>query len=178
MKPYAALLIVDGKSNVKERYLIPGGKQYGVRLMRLDEKPTNIPTSLWGRHGWSTGCYTLDDGIKEVIVSNSRSPTSEVDKQACIHWLIMEMEVPLCKLTYLLIQKLVTIGNALRLHGNIPGSWISALHIAVQWEMTHRTGAERMTDPHPCLPESGKAKLVFSLRGRALDERPEDEIEQ
>ena len=145
MKPYAALLIEDGKSNVKERYLIPGGKQSGVRLMRLDEQPTNIPTSLWGRHGWSTGCYTLDDGIKEVIVSNSRSPTSEVDKQACIHWLTM-------------------------------GSWIPALHIAVQWEMTHRTGAERMTDPHPCLPELGKAKLVFSLRVRALDERPEDEI--
>ena len=113
MKPYAALLIEDGKSIVKERYLIPGGKQSGVRLMRLDEKPTNIPTSLWGRQGWSTWCYILDEVIKEAIVSNSRSPTSEVDKQACIHWLTMEMEVPLCKLLYLLMKKLVTTGNAL-----------------------------------------------------------------
>ena len=155
IKLYAALLIDDGMSNVKEGYLTLGGKQSGVRLMLIDEKPTNIPTSLWGRYGWSTWCYTLEDVIKEAIASNSRGPTQEVDKQAYIHWLIMEMEVPLCKLPYLLMKGLVTTGNernnisSLRLHGNIPGSWISALHMAVQWEMTHRTWADiKLSDWH------------------------------
>ena len=123
--------------------------------MLVDERPANIPTSLWGRYGWSTWCYNLEDVIKEAIASNSRGPTQEVDKQVSIHWLIMEMEVPLCKLPYLLMKGLVTTGNernnisSLRLHGNIPGSWISVLHMAVQWEMAHKTWADiKLSDWH------------------------------
>ena len=140
---------------MKEGYLTLGGKQLGVRLRLIDEKPANIPTSLWGQHGWSTWCYNLEEVIKEAIASNSRGPTLEVDKQVPIHWLIMEMEVPLCKLPYLLMKGLVTTGNernnifSLRLHGNIPGSWISVLHMAVQWEMTHKTWADiKLSDWH------------------------------
>ena len=97
----------------------------------------------------------FEDVIKEAIASNSRGPTQEVDKQTSIHWLIMEMEVPLRKLPYLLMKGLVTTGNernnisSLRLHGNIPGSWITMLHMAVQWEMTHKTWADiKLSDWH------------------------------
>ena len=133
IKLYAALLINENKSNVKEGYLT---MQSCVCLKLVDDRPANIPTSLWGRYGWSTWCYNLEDVIKEAIASNSRGPTQEVDKQTSIHWLIMEMEVPLRKLPYLLMKGLVTTGNernnisSLRLHGNIPGCWITTLHKA------------------------------------------------
>ena len=149
---YAALLVNDSESDVKNGYLV---LQSGVRLELMDERPANIPTSLWGRYGWSTWCYSLEDVIKEAIASNSRGPTLEVDKQTSIHWLIMEMEVPLAKLPYLLKKGLATTGNernnisSFRLHGNIPGSWITTLHMAVQWEMTHKTWADiKLSDWH------------------------------
>ena len=148
LKLYAALLVDDEASNVKEGYLVLGGRLSGTRLVIIDERPANIPTSLWGDYGWSTWCYTMEDVIKEAIASNSRGPTQEVAKQSSIHWLIMELDIQLCKLPYLLMKCLVTTGrernniSSLRLHGNIPGSWISSLHMAEQWEMTHQTWAD------------------------------------
>ena len=59
-----------------------------------------------GIHGWSTWCYNLDDVIKEATASNSRGSTQGVDKQTSIQWLIMEMEVLLSKLPYLLMRGL------------------------------------------------------------------------
>ena len=64
LKLYAALLVDARASNVQEGYLALGGRQPGARLMIIDEKPANIPTSLWGDYGWSTWCYTLEDVIK------------------------------------------------------------------------------------------------------------------
>ena len=142
---YAALLVNDIESNVKKGYLV---LQSGDRLELINEQLTNIPTALWGRYGWSTWCYSLEDVIMEAIASNSRGPTMEVDKQAPIHWLIMEMEVSLGKLPHLLKKGLVTTGkernniSSLRMHGNIPGNWITTLHMAVQWEMTHKKWAD------------------------------------
>ena len=153
LKLYAALLVDADESNKKEGYLVLGGRQSGVHLTIIDERPKNIPTSLWGEYGWSTWCYTLEDVIKEAIASNSRGPTQEVAKQSSIHWLIMEMDIQVCKLPYLLMKGLVTTGkernniSSIRLHGNIPGSWLSALHMAEQWEMTHKTWADiRLSD--------------------------------
>ena len=68
IKLYAALLVNDNESNVKGGYLT---LQSGVRLWLIDERPSNISTSLWGRYGWSTWCYNLEDVIKEAIASNS-----------------------------------------------------------------------------------------------------------
>ena len=45
IKLYAALLVDDNESNVKGGYLT---LQSGVRLWLIDERPANIPTSLWG----------------------------------------------------------------------------------------------------------------------------------
>ncbi len=105
LKLYAALLVDDEASNVKEGYLVLGGRLSGARLMIIDERPANIPTSLWGDYGWSTWCYTLEDVIKEAIASNSRGPTQEVAKQSFIHWLIMELDIQLCKLPDLLMKR-------------------------------------------------------------------------
>ena len=142
---YAALLVNNIESNVKQGYLV---LQSGDRLELINEMLTNVPTALWGQYGWSTWCYNLEDVIKEAIASNSRGPTMEVDKQAPIHWLIMEMEMSLGKLPHLLKKGLITTGKernnipSLRMHGNIPGNWITTLHVAVQWEMTHKTWAD------------------------------------
>ena len=142
---YAALLVNSTESNVKQGYLV---LQSGHRLGLINEMLTRVPTELWGQYGWSTWCYNLEDAIKEAIASNSRGPTMEVDKQIPIHWLIMEMEMSLSKIPHLLKKGLITTGkernniSSLRMHGNIPGNWITTLHMAVQWEMTHKTWAD------------------------------------
>ena len=51
LKLYAAFLVDDEASNVKEGYLVLGGRLSGTRLMIIDERPANIPTSLWGDYG-------------------------------------------------------------------------------------------------------------------------------
>ena len=148
LRLYAALLVDAETSNVEGGYLALGGRISGSRLKIINGKPENIPTSLWGSYGWSTWCYTMEDVIKEAIASNSRGPTLEVAEQSSINWLIMELDIQLSKLPYLLMKGYVTTGkernniNSLRLHGNIPGTWISSLHLAEQWEMTHQTWAD------------------------------------
>ena len=46
LKLYAALLVDAEASNVKEGYLALGGRLSGARLVIIDERPANIPTSL------------------------------------------------------------------------------------------------------------------------------------
>ena len=41
------------------------------------------------------------------------------------------------------------------------------------WQVNDTGSPQKLTDLHSCFPEMGKAKLVSSLWGRALDERPE-----
>ena len=91
----------------------------------------------------------MEDAIKEAIASNSRGPIAEVAEQkASITWLIMEIETPLNKMPYLLKMGYVTTGkerngiNSIRMHGNIPGTWISSVHLAEQWGMSHQTWAD------------------------------------
>ena len=148
LRLYAALMIDVETSSLDGGYLALGGRTSGSRIKIINGKPENITTSLWGNYGWSTWCYTMEDVIKEAIASNSRGPTKEVAEQSTIKWLIMELDIQLNKMAYLLMKGYVTTGkernniNSLRLHGNIPGIWISSLHLAEQWEMTHQTWAD------------------------------------
>ena len=87
---------------IKEGYLT---LQSGVCLKLADERLANFPTSLWGQYGWYTWCYNF----KEAITSNSRGPTQEADKQTSSHWLIMETEAPLSKLSDLHVKGLILI---------------------------------------------------------------------
>ena len=54
----------------------------------------------------------MEDALKEAFASNSRRPVTEVvEQKASITWLIMELEIPLNKLPYLLKMGYVTTGN-------------------------------------------------------------------
>ena len=156
LRVYAALLVDIEASNVEGGHLALGGRTSGSHLKIINGQPENISTSIWGSYGWSTWCHTMEDAIKEAIASNSRGPTQEVAEQKpSINWLIMELDIQLSKLPYLLMKGYVTTGkernniNSFRLHGNIPGTWISSLHLAEQWGMTHQTWADiKLSDWH------------------------------
>ncbi len=136
-------------SDVGNGHLAPGGKTSQHHLKITDGKPEDLPTLIWGNYGWSRWCHTMEDAIKEAIASNSRGPIKEVAEQKpSINWLIMELDIQLNKLPYLLKMGYVTTGkerndiNSFRLHGNIPGTWISSLHLAEQLGMSHQTWAD------------------------------------
>ena len=156
LRIYAALLVDIEASNVGDGYLALGGNTAQHRLKITNGKPENLSTLIWGNYGWSTWCHTMEDAIKEAIASNSRGPIKEVAEQKLsINWLIMELDIQLNKLPYLLKKGHVTTGkernniNSFRLHGNIPGNWISSLHLAEQWGMSHQTWADiKLNDWH------------------------------
>ena len=138
LRLYAALLIDVETSSVDGGYLALGGRTYGSRIKIINGKPENITTSLWGNYGWSTWCYTMEDVIKEAIASNSRGPTKEVNEQSTIKWLIMELDIQLNKMTYLLMKVYVTTGKE---RNNINSL-----------RLLHQTGdlsRRSMSDPYP-----------------------------
>ena len=149
LKVYAALLVDIEASDVGNGHLALGGKTAPHHLKITDGKPEDLPTLIWGNYGWSTWCHTMEDAIKEAIASNSRGPIEEVAEQKpSINWLIMELDISLNKLPYLLKMGYVTTGKernditSFRLHGDVPGTWISSVHMAEQWGMSHQTWAD------------------------------------
>ena len=149
LKVYAALLVDTEASDAGRGHLALGGKTAPHHLNITNGKPDDLPTLIWGNYGWSTWCHTMEDAIKEAIASNSRGPIIEVAEQKpSITWLIMELEIPLNKLPYLLKMGYVTTGserngiNSIRMHGDVPGTWISSVHMAEQWGMAHQTWAD------------------------------------
>ena len=150
LKVYAALLIDAEASDTARGHLALGGKS-APRHLHIDAngKPGDLPTQIWGNYGWSTWCHLIEAAITEAIASNSRGPVTEVAEQkSSITWLIMELEIPLNKLPYLLKMGYITTGserngiNSIRLHGDVPGAWISSVHMAIQWGMAHQTWAD------------------------------------
>ena len=145
LKVYAALLIDTWALG----YLALGGGSAPGHLQTDSRgKPINLPTWLWGNYGWSTWCHLTEAAIKEAIASNSRGPVTEVAHQKpSIAWLMMELEIPLNKLPYLFKMNYITTGcerngiNSIRLHGDVPGAWISSVHMVIQRRMTHQTWA-------------------------------------
>ena len=145
IKVYAALLIDTWAVG----HLALGGRSAPGHL-QIDArgKPINLPTRLWGDYGWATWCHLTEDAIKEAIASNSRGPVTEVaDQKPYITWLMMELEIPLNKLPFLFKKGYITTGcerngiNSVRLHGDVPGDWISSVHRVIQKRMTHHTWA-------------------------------------
>ena len=73
LKVYAALLIDTEASDATRGHLALGGKT--AHYLNINHgKPEDLPTQWWGNYGWFTWCYVMEDIIKEVIASNSRSP--------------------------------------------------------------------------------------------------------
>ena len=131
--------------------ILPLGGKSAPGHLHIDAngKPGDLPTQIWGNYGWSTWCHLIEAAIREAIASNSRGPVTEVAEQkSSITWLIMELEIPLNKLPYLLKMGYITTGserngiNSIRLHGDVPGAWISSVHMAVQLGMAHQTWAD------------------------------------
>ena len=149
LKVYAALLIDTEASDADRGHLALGGRS-ALGHLHIDArgKPSNLPTQIWGNYGWSTWCHLIEAAIKEAIASNSRGPVTEVAEQKpSIAWLIVELEIPLNKLPYLFKMGYITTGyerngiNSIRLHGDVPGAWISSVHMVIQRRMTHQTWA-------------------------------------
>ena len=130
-------------------HLVLGGRAATGHLKRnKNGHPSDLLTQFWGNYGWSTRCHLIEAAIKEAIASNSRGPIAEIVKQKPIVWLILELEIPLNKLSYLFKMGHITTGtegngiNSIRLHGDVPGTWISSVHIVKQKTMTHHTWAD------------------------------------
>ena len=144
---YAALLIDLEASDMDRGHLVLGGRSATGHLKK-NCHPSDLLTQFWGNYGWSTWCHLIEAAIKEAIASNSRGPIAEIVKQKPIAWLILELEIPLNKLSYLFMMGHITTGterngiNSIRLHGDVPGSWISSVHIVKQKTMTHHTWAD------------------------------------
>ena len=148
LKVYAALQIDTEASDTSRGHLALVG-----RLLNINNgKPDDLPTLLWGNYGWSTWCHQIDAAIKEAIATNFRGPgTNTAVKIPSITWLIMELEIPLNKLPYLMMMGYITTGrlpkrgdregiNSIRLHGEVPGAWISSTHM-VTWVLRVPCGA-------------------------------------
>ena len=102
-----------------------------------------ISPQLWGNYGWSTWCHQIEAAIEEAIATNSRRPVTDAAEQPSITWLIMELEIPLNKLPYLMKMGYITTGeltkrgerkgiNSIRLHDDVPGAWISSVHMVTR----------------------------------------------
>ena len=129
-------------------HLVLGGRSIGHLNINTNGYPSDLLTQFWGNYGWSTWCHLIEAAIKEAIASDSRGPIAEIVKQEPIAWLILELEIPLNKLSYLFMMGYITTGterngiNSIRLHGDVPGAWISSVHIVKQRTMTYHTWAD------------------------------------
>ena len=143
LKVYAALQIDTEASDAARGHLALGGKT--AHLLNINNgKPGDLPTLLWGNYGWSTWCHQIDVAIEVAIATNSRGPvTNAAEKKPSITWLIMELEIPLNKLPYLMKMGYITTGeltkrgerkgiNSIRLHDEVPGAWISSVHMVTR----------------------------------------------
>ena len=146
---YAALLIDLEASDMDRGHLVLGGRSATGHLkINKNGHPSDLLTQFWGNYGWSTWCHLIEAAIKEAIASNSRGPTAEIVKQKPIAWLILELEIPLNKLSYLFMMGHITTGterngiNSIRLHGDVPGAWISSVHMVRQRTMAHHAWAD------------------------------------
>ena len=148
LKVYAALLIDLRASDMDSGHLVLGGRP-AIGHLNINAKgyPSDLLTQIWGNYGWSTWCHLIEAAIKEAIASNSRGPIAEMVKQKPIAWLILELEIPLNKLPYLFKMGHITTGierngiNSIRLHGDVPGAWISSVHMVIQRTMTYHAWA-------------------------------------
>ena len=146
---YAALLIDLKASDMDRGHLVLGSRST-IGHLNIDTNgfPSDLLTQFWGSYGWSTWCHLIEAAIKEAIASDSRGPIAEIVKQESIAWLILELEIPLNKLSYLFMMGHITTGterngiNSIRLHGDVPGTWISSVHIVKQRTMTYHTWAD------------------------------------
>ena len=144
---YAALLVVLKASDMDRGHLVLGGRSIVHLNINTNGYPSDLLTQFLGNYGWSTWCHLIEAAIKEAIASDSRGPIAEIVKQESIAWLILELEIPLNKLSYLFMMGYITTGterngiNSIRLHGDVPGAWISSVHIVKQRTMTYHTWA-------------------------------------
>ena len=129
-------------------HLVLGGRPaIGHLNINANGYPSDLLTQIWGNYGWSTWCHMIEAAIKEAIASNSRGPIAEMVEQKPIAWLILELEIPLNKLPYLFKMGHITTGierngiNSIRLHGDVPGAWISSVHMVIQRTMTYHDWA-------------------------------------
>ncbi len=148
LRVYAALLIDPRASDMDRGHLALGGRP-AIGHLNINARgyPSDLLTQIWGNYGWSTWCHLIEAAIKEAIASNSRGPIAEMVEQKSIAWLILELEIPLNKLPYLFKMGHITTGierngiNSIRLHGDVPGAWISSVHMVIQRTMTHHAWA-------------------------------------
>ena len=122
----AAMMMVGGS------VALGGGKHLNIK----NGKPGDLPTMLWGDRGWSTWCYQIDAAIEEAAATNSiGSPP--------FTWMIMELEIPLNKLPYLMEMGYITTGKlpkrddrygiySIRMHDVVPGEWISSVSMVTK----------------------------------------------
>ena len=149
LKVYAALLIDLRASDMDRGHLALGGRP-AIGHLNINAKgyPSDLLTQIWGNYGWSTWCHLIEAAIKEAIASNSRGPIAEMVEQKSIAWLILELEIPLNKLPYLFKMGHITTGierngiNSIRLHGDVPGAWISSVHMVIQRTMAYHAWAD------------------------------------
>ena len=114
-----------------------GGKYLNIE----NGKPGDLPTTLWGNWGWSTWCYQIDAAIEEAAATNSIGSIAE--EKPPFTWMIMELEIPLNKLPYLMEMGYITTGKlpkrgdrygiySIRMHDVVPGEWISSVSMVTK----------------------------------------------
>ena len=157
LKVYAALQIDTEASDAARGHLALGGKT--AHYLNINNgKPGDLPTQLWGNYGWSTWCYQIEAAIEEAIATNSRRPVTDAAEKHSITWLIMELEIPLNKLPYLMEMGYITTGklpkrgerkgiNSIRLHDEVPGAWISSVHMKTRVPSGASSGEQPVPAP-------------------------------
>ena len=127
----AAMMMVGGSVS------LGGGKYLNIE----NGKPGDLPTTLWGDWGWSTWCYQIDAAIEEAAATNSIGSIAE--EKPPFTWMIMELEIPLNKLPYLMEMGYITTGKlpkrgdrygiySIRMHDVVPGEWISSVSMVTK----------------------------------------------
>ena len=146
LKMYAALQTDTISSNAALRGSLPLKIVEGqISLGRgnylniKNGKPGDLPTTLWGS-GWSTWCYQIDAAIEESMETNA---TGQYYCSPPFTWVILELDIQLTKLPYLMEMGYITTGrlpmrgnrndiHSLRMHDVVPGEWISSVKMVTK----------------------------------------------
>ena len=137
LKVYAALQ-TDAVSLEAALRMVGGRVSLGRgKYLNIENgKPGDLPTTLWSNWGWSTWGYQIDAAIEEAAATNSiGSPP--------FTWVILELEIQLTKLPYLMEMGYITTGKlpkrgdrhdiySIRMHDVVPGEWISSVSMVTK----------------------------------------------